>query len=68
MADDSKKFPTVFRVDRIGNIKRLPEVFDIPYTKRFSETEFRKRVQFMYSGELRTVTLYSTRELQSKNA
>ena len=53
MADDSKKFPTVFRVDRINDISRLDLTFSVPYAERFSESEFRKRVQFMYSGELR---------------
>jgi predicted DNA-binding transcriptional regulator YafY len=55
MADDSKPFPTVFRVDRMSGIERLEKRFTIPYLERFSEAEFRKRVQFMYSGELRTV-------------
>ncbi len=55
LADDSKKFPTVFRVDRISGIERQAEKFSIPYSDRFSEAEFRKRVQFMYGGELRTV-------------
>jgi predicted DNA-binding transcriptional regulator YafY len=55
MADDSKSFPTVFRADRISSIERRGEKFGVPYSKRFSEAEFRKRVQFMYSGELRTV-------------
>jgi len=55
MADDSKAFPTVFRVDRMSEIARQNEKFRVPYSERFSETEFRKRVQFMYSGELHTV-------------
>ena len=55
MADDSKKFPTVFRVDRISDFIQLDTRFQVPYAKRFSEAEFRKRVQFMYAGELRTV-------------
>ncbi len=55
MADDSKEFPTVFRVDRIIDFKKQDARFHIPYTERFSEVEFRKRVQFMYSGELRIV-------------
>ena len=53
MADDSKKFPTVFRVDRMSEITRLDAKFAVPYAERFSEAEFRKRIQFMYSGELR---------------
>jgi predicted DNA-binding transcriptional regulator YafY len=55
MADDSKKFPTVFRVDRIEGLARTNARFNVPYAARFSEAEFRKRVQFMYPGELRTV-------------
>ncbi len=56
LADDSKDSPTVFRIDRILNYKGTGEYFHIPYSKRFSDGEFRKRVQFMYAGELRRVT------------
>lgn len=55
MADDSKDFPTVFRVDRMTDIKTGGEKFKIPYKDRFEEGEFRKRVQFMYSGPLKTI-------------
>ena len=55
MADDSKDFPTVFRVDRIDGLIRSGERFFVPYRDRFNDGEFRKRVQFMYSGELRRV-------------
>jgi predicted DNA-binding transcriptional regulator YafY len=55
MADDSKTSPTTFRVDRIGEATVTNENFFVPYSKRFSEAEFRKRVQFMYAGELRSV-------------
>lgn len=55
MADDSKDFYTVFRADRITNIEVKDEGFEIPYTQRFSEAEFRKRVQFMYTGKLKRV-------------
>lgn len=56
MADDSKKCPTVFRIDRITNIKGTGKNFFVPYKDKFDDGEFRKRVQFMYSGELRRVT------------
>ena len=56
LADGSKQSPTVFRVDRISNMKRTGEKFIVPYSERFSDGEFRKRIQFMYSGELRRVT------------
>jgi len=55
MADDSKKFPTVFRIDRIENIKGTETKFVVPYREKFNDGEFRKRVQFMFSGELRRV-------------
>ena len=48
-------FPTIYRIDRIKKLKVLDERFHIPYSSRFEEGEFRKRVQFMYGGELRRV-------------
>lgn len=58
MTDDPKNIPNVpivFRVDRISEIEETGETFEIPYKDRFNDGEFRKRVQFMYSGELKTV-------------
>lgn len=49
--------PTIYRVDRFLDIEVLDEKFAIPYAKRFEEGEFRKRVQFMYGGKLRKITL-----------
>lgn len=54
MADESKTLPTVFRIDRIKRCERTNETFKI-FGSRFEEGEFRKRVQFMYSGELHRV-------------
>lgn len=48
-------FPTIYRIDRIRNLKTLDEQFYVPYRDRFEEGEFRKRVQFMYGGKLRRV-------------
>ena len=48
-------YPAVFRVDRISHIRETGEKFKVPYNGRFEEGEFRKRVQFMYSGELMRV-------------
>ena len=48
-------FPTIYRVDRIKKLKVLEEKFHIPYSSRFEEGEFRKRVQFMYGGKLQKV-------------
>lgn len=47
--------PTIYRIDRIENIKILDKQFHIPYSSRFEEGEFRKRVQFMMGGELQKV-------------
>ena len=40
-------FPTIYRIDRIQDFKVSDERFHIPYSSRFEEGEFRKRVQFM---------------------
>lgn len=48
-------FPTIYRIDRIRKLKVLDEHFHIPYSSRFEEGEFRKRVQFMYGGKLQKV-------------
>lgn len=53
--DDKVKYPTIFRIDRIQSIKITDQTFPVPYQQRFSESEFKKRIQFMYSGELKTV-------------
>ena len=55
-ADDSKDYPAVFRIDRITDLKCTEESFNIPYKDRFEEGEFRKRVQFMYTGPLKRIT------------
>ena len=61
--DDVKKdfdvlndsFPTIYRIDRIKSMEVLDERFHIPYSSRFEEGEFRKRIQFMYGGKLQKV-------------
>ena len=55
MADNAKPFPTTFRIDRIVTFTATGQTFEVPYSEKFSEAEFRKRVQFMYGGELRMV-------------
>ncbi|WP_409967477.1 WYL domain-containing protein [Bengtsoniella intestinalis] len=56
MADELRDYPIIFRVDRIVSFRGMGEKFHVPYGKKFNEGEFRKRVQFMYSGPLRIVT------------
>lgn len=53
MINDS--FPTIYRIDRIKKLRVLDERFHIPYTDRFEEGEFRKRIQFMLGGRLQKV-------------
>ncbi len=50
-------YPAIFRIDRIKNYKHLDEKFKVSYTNRFEEGEFRKRIQFMYAGELMVIRL-----------
>ena len=51
-------FPTIYRIDRIKEYCVTDEHFRVPYEKRFEEGEFRKRIQFMYSGRLQKVKFY----------
>lgn len=50
--------PTIYRIDRIQEYKITDEHFRVPYEKRFEEGEFRKRVQFMYSGKLQKIKFW----------
>lgn len=45
-------YPAIFRVDRITDYIQLGEKYRIEYSSRFEEGEFRKKIQFMYAGEL----------------
>lgn len=45
-------YPTIFRLDRIHSYKRTGQKFKIPYAGRFEEGEYRKRLQFMFAGNL----------------
>lgn len=48
-------YPTIYRIDRIVGCHVLDKHFVVPYRDRFQEGEFRKRIQFMFGGELKTV-------------
>lgn len=48
-------FPTIYRIDRIRGLKTMDEHYHVPYSNRFEEGEFRKRIQFMYGGKLRRI-------------
>ena len=51
-----KSHPAVYRIDRIDDYNILDKKFRIPYRNQFEDGEFRKRVQFMFPGELTRVT------------
>ena len=51
-----KNHPAVYRIDRIDDYKILDKKFRIPYRNQFEDGEFRKRVQFMFPGDLTRVT------------
>lgn len=59
-------FPTIYRIDRVKSLKVLDEKFHIPYSSRFEEGEFRKRIQFMYGGKLQKIKFkYSGTDIDS---
>lgn len=47
--------PTIYRIDKIETLTVTDEHFHVPYKDRFQEGEMRKRIQFMYGGELRRI-------------
>ena len=47
--------PTIYRIDRITKVKNTGENFVVPYKDRFSDGEFKKRIQFMFGGPLKTI-------------
>ncbi|WP_160690076.1 WYL domain-containing protein [Clostridium sp. C2-6-12] len=54
-ADVEYDDPTIFRIDRILDYKKIGQRFYINDCKRFEDGEFRKRIQFMYQGKLSKV-------------
>ncbi len=56
LADGRKEFPTIFRIDRIARFAPTGASFRVVHRRKFSDGEFRQRIQFMYAGELRRVT------------
>lgn len=50
-------YPAIFRIDRVKEYQLLGEKFQTSYANRFEEGEFRKRIQFMYAGNLMKVKM-----------
>lgn len=55
---DKDPCPTIYRIDRIESFNVTNRHFNVPYSNRFEEGEFRKRIQFMYGGRLRKIKFY----------
>lgn len=58
IGDHDKKhpgYPTIYRIDRIAEYRITDEIFHVPYRDRFEEGVFRKRIAFMYGGQLTKV-------------
>lgn len=49
------EYPTIFRVDRIKELRITDKKFEVNYSQRFEDGEFRKYIQFMQSGELERI-------------
>ena len=45
----------IFRIDRMDNIVAEDKKFKKLYTERFNDGEFRKKTQFMYTGDLQEI-------------
>lgn len=52
--DEGEVYRT-YRIDRIKELKETGNSFSIPYSGKFHDGEFRKRVQFMYNGKLQKI-------------
>lgn len=58
-----KRFPTVYRVDRIASKKIYPtKTFSLNGISTLSESDIRKRVQFMFGGPLHKIKFYCANE------
>jgi predicted DNA-binding transcriptional regulator YafY len=47
-----KEYPAIYRIDRIRSFKVTEKRFTVREQDRFQEGQFRKKIQFMQSGEL----------------
>ncbi len=50
-------YPTIYRVDRISSAEETDIRYSVPYSSRFQEGEFRKKIQFMHGGELNRIRI-----------
>lgn len=59
LTETKYRFPTVYRLDRILNFEERKK-FCVDYGKRFKSGEVRKRIQYMYGGDLQHVRIQFT--------
>ncbi len=52
--DEGEVYRT-YRIDRLTDLKETGKSFRIPHSAKFHDGEFRKRVQYMYDGKMRTI-------------
>ena len=52
---DDVDYPIIFRIDRMEKVTATGDKFTVPYKDKFSDGEFRKRILFMYGGELKKI-------------
>ena len=51
--EKSKKLnPTIYRIDRIQDVRILEEHFNIPYAEKFEEQKFRSSAPLMFGGDM----------------
>ena len=50
--------PTIYRIDRIQDVKVLDEHFNIPYSEKFEEQRFRDSAPLMFSGNIRRLKFW----------
>lgn len=63
--EDKTDYPIIYRIDRMTDVKPTGKTFAVPYKDKFKDGEFRQRIQFMYSGELKKVTFEYTGVLEA---
>ena len=50
--------PTIYRIDRIQDVKVLDEHFNIPYSEKFEEQRFRDSAPLMFGGNIRRLKFW----------
>lgn len=54
-AKKNDPYPTIYRIDRIEQLRITDRTFSVAYTDRFKEGEYKNRTQFMHGGELQHI-------------